>query len=671
MPNPAGRRQPDDPARPRLAEAVDVSGRDATWDVLSEKINDLIVITDLNGAIFYASPAARTLGYEPYELIGLTGADLIHPDELPRFLANRGHVHAGDGAHLRDDREHRFRKRDGSWVWLEGNPSLLPGPDGQPAGVLNIFRDVSERRASREALSEQTRHAAMMEEVAGVGYWRLDARTLEVSWSAQIFRMHGLPVGDTVALKHAMDMVHPDDKAESDARLAQALRDGQSWKDTLTRIVQPDCSVRYLSGSGVCETGPAGEVIAVFGTVLDVTEQETLKWQLREALAEAERAAAVKAEFLANMSHEIRTPLTAVLGFASLLSERQDLDPTAQGQIGRIAGASRALLAVVNDVLDFSKLEAGEVTIRRRPACAEQAAREVLEMFALQASAKGVDLRFEAAADLPASLILDEDRLRQILINLVGNAVKFTERGQVSLALSYDPTERLVVEVRDTGPGIAPEAKAKLFQRFSQIDGSSTRSKGGSGLGLAICQGLSEAMGGTVSVSSRLGRGSTFRLVLPALITHAGEAASLHGGGLDQLCGLRVLVADDNAANRELTRAVLEPAGLEVSEACDGLEAVEIASTLPFDVILMDLRMPGLDGRSAAAVIRRDPGPNQHMPILAFSADGMMSAEQAHAIGFQGMLHKPVAPREMLQALLNAVQDNHTLEEGSQYAAAS
>jgi PAS domain S-box-containing protein len=526
-------------AQPDAVEAP----RDITWDLLSQSLNDLVVLADPTGRIFYASPACRTLGYAQQELIGRLSADFVHPDDLAHFEADIAALFSGEPQETPPDREHRFRRADGGWAWLEGNPGLLPGPDGKPMGLINVFRDVTE--------------------------------------------------------KHA------------------------------------------------------------------------LKTRLSDALAVAEKAASVKGEFLANMSHEIRTPLTAVLGFASLLAERRDLDATAQGQIGRIAGAGRALLAVINDVLDFSKLETGEITIRRRPTGPGQTAREVLEMFAMQADAKGLDLRFDAAVGLPRSLVLDEDRLRQILINLVGNAVKFTDRGRVSLALSYDADQRLICEVADTGPGIAAAAKSKLFQRFSQIDGSSTRTKGGSGLGLAICQGLAQAMGGAVSVTSRVGRGSTFRLTLPALPGVADAATGTRASDLAELYGLRVLVVDDNAVNRELARAILESVGVEVSEVHDGREAVEIAQRLPLDAILMDLRMPGLDGRAATAAIRRLPGPNQHMPVLAFSADGIMDLSAPENLCFQGVVLKPTSPADLFRALLRVMDDGSAVDEGTPYAAAS
>ena len=787
----------DETATPASAQSPGDNSRDVTWEVMSKHINDLIILSDLKGVISYASPSCRTFGYAQQDLIGRKAADFLHPEDLDYDPEGLARLASHDrGAQSR--RERRFQCKDGSWVWLEGSPSVLEGAPGVPVARLNIFRDVTERRAVRDSLGQQAKRAAQAEAMAGLGYWRLDALTQEITWSEQMFRVYGLPQGDEPPLAAAMAMTHPDDLNQAATRLAGAMEHAEGWPDLVTRIVRPDGQVRHLHGRGVCEVDEAGRVTAVIGTVVDitdqylarkaiveserryrlltenttdmisqtatdgrmiylspsvermtgysiaellprqmrefvhpddlpgflafygalisgrseggravryrvrhkdgtwlwlesnprlvqaddgtptaiidvtrdVTQQEQLKAQLSDALAAAEQAAAVKSEFVANMSHEIRTPLTAVLGFAALLSERRDLNGEAQGQIERIAGASRALLAVVNDVLDFSKLEAGEVVIRRRPASPEQAAREVLDMFALQASAKGIDLRFDAAIGLPNSLLIDDDRLRQILINLVGNAVKFTDNGRVCLSLSYGSAEGLVAEVTDTGAGISPREQTRLFQRFSQIDGSSGRSKGGTGLGLAICMGLAEAMGGSVTLRSQMGRGSVFRLTVPALRAASASLAGTTQEDLAQLCGLRVLVADDNAVNRELVRAILEPAGVEVSEAIDGRDAVEVAQTMPFDAILMDLRMPGLDGRAALALLRGEPGPNQQMPILAFSADGALDAATASVCGFQGVVRKPTSPPELLQALIRATDPTQEIQEGMLHVAA-
>jgi CheY-like chemotaxis protein len=354
------------------------------------------------------------------------------------------------------------------------------------------------------------------------------------------------------------------------------------------------------------------------------------------------------------MSHEIRTPLTAVIGFSGLLAQRPELDEISQRYVQRVSSAGQALLAIVNDVLDFSKLEAGQVEIAPRPVSPLAVAQDALALFAPQADAKGLWLECQAEGDLPERVMIDPDRVRQVLLNLVGNAIKFTEQGAVRLFVDYDPAAaRLRMRVEDTGAGISVEQQTKLFQRFSQVDASSTRKHGGTGLGLAISKGLTEAMGGGIAVSSVPGVGTVFSFEInaPVAVGLAGEPSALApetgGRGLD---GLRVLVVDDNAVNRELARAVLEHMGAEVAEASDGRGAIEAAAVAPFDCILMDLRMPGVSGLDALGEIRGAPGPNQDVPILAFTADsdlGLLDSDH----GFDGLVSKPIKAADLVDAV--------------------
>ena len=504
-----------------------------TWQAFADAIPDLVVRIDKSGIIVYASLAARTLGYEPQDLIGRKTVEFVHPEDLASHQTIAAALFSGTPAPATVRREHRFRRKDGGWVWLRGNPAILPRVEGQPIEVLNILRDVTR----------------------------------------------------------------------------------------------------------------------------EVTTAQAGRRKLQQALEQAEQAAVAKSQFLSNMSHEIRTPLTAVIGFAGLLAERDNLDEDAARYVARIGGAGRSLLAIVNDVLDFAKLEAGQMTFQPRPASAIAAAREVLELYALQAAEKSIDLRFEAAPDVPEYVTIDADRLRQILLGLLGNAVKFTARGGVTLRLGYDAgAATLFAEVADTGPGIAAAQRETLFQHFTQGDSSSTRAKGGAGLGLAIAHGLATGMGGRLSVRSRLGRGATFRLELPAAPAELAAIPAAGDVALDVFLGLRVLVVDDNDNNRELARAILEQFGVEVTEAPNGLEAIDLAQRAPFDVILMDMRMPGLDGRATLAAIRERPGPNRDMPILAFSADNIGDApDMAHLDEFQGRVIKPIEPSAMLAAIAQAV----------------
>ncbi|HEX8471250.1 MAG TPA: ATP-binding protein, partial [Brevundimonas sp.] len=336
--------------------------------------------------------------------------------------------------------------------------------------------------------------------------------------------------------------------------------------------------------------------------------------------------------------------------------------------VGRIDNASRALLSTVNDILDFSKLEAGQVAIRPRPTDIAELCRQTLELFSPQAGAKDLALHFEVAADR-RWIQVDPDRIRQILLNLVGNAVKFTASGAVTLALSWDQdSERLHLVVKDTGEGVPADKLEKLFKRFSQVDGSLTRNHGGTGLGLAICKGLAEAMGGRIGADSVIGTGSRFWFDIPAPRAHGVTIADDGDGApraLPALTGKRVLVADDHPANRELARLFLSGVGAQVVDANDGVAAVEVAHAQRFDVILMDMRMPRLDGAAALGRIRGGGGVNAMTPILAYTADaGADEDRRLVALGFSGVVAKPVSSAALLDAIADAVLGPHSAALG-------
>jgi CheY-like chemotaxis protein len=315
-------------------------------------------------------------------------------------------------------------------------------------------------------------------------------------------------------------------------------------------------------------------------------------------------------------------------------------------------------MCTVNDILDFSKLEAGQVSFVIQPVSLRGLSRATLDLFAPQAGAKDLSLTLdEDGLDEDLVIAVDPDRIRQILLNFVSNAVKFTATGGVTLQTSYDEAAgKLAVSVIDTGAGIPSDKLDVLFKRFSQVDGTLTRSNGGTGLGLAICKGLVEAMGGEVGVESVVGQGSRFWFTLPAMrATLADETAD--GEPLSQLsfAGVRVLVADDHPANRELARLFLTGVGADVSEATDGEEAAQMAAEWPYDVILMDVRMPRLDGPSALKRIRSQPGPNDATPILAYTADAdPQAAVHLAERGFQGVVSKPVEPGALIAAVARA-----------------
>jgi len=456
--------------------------------------------------------------------------------------------------------------------------------------------------------------------------------------------------------REGMLIVHEDDReavraivVEQLARLAANHDNGPNRIEY--RAVRKDGQVIWLESRPNLQHDPmTGKVTGITDIVRDVTEQKAMESQLREARNAAEAAAAVKGEFLANMSHELRTPLTSVLGFARLVDDEPDLSPDGRRYIGRVLSGGKALLATINDILDFSKLEAGQLDMKLAATDPAQLIDEALALFSLETDAKSVVLGAEGLDDLPGDLLLDAGRLRQVLLNLIGNAVKFTEAGAITVTAAYDAAdERLSVSVADTGPGIASEDADLLFRRFSQVDAGLTRKHGGTGLGLAICKGLVEAMGGQIGVVSTPGQGACFSFDVSAPSTAHAETAPAeeHAAALlPPAC--RVLVVDDNPANRELVNAILTAMGAEVVEAVDGVEGVAAAQADPFDAILMDLRMPRLDGAQAAIRIRAEGGLNARTPIIAFSADARPGGPGDI---FDGAVSKPMTAAGLVDAL--------------------
>lgn len=409
----------------------------------------------------------------------------------------------------------------------------------------------------------------------------------------------------------------------------------------------------WLEGNPHVVMGPTGEVEEVIIVLRDVTERRAIEDGLAAGRDAAQAAARVKAEFVANMSHEIRTPLTAILGYAGLLARGEGVDSTALARVQRINSAGAALLSIVNNVLDFSKLEAEQVDIHRRTCDVTQLLHDTAMLFEPQMGAKRLELKLDIS-ELPALLEIDPDRVRQVVTNLLGNAVKFTSAGHVALTARYDVDDaRLQVEISDTGPGMDKQQQSKLFQRFSQVQGATAHNVAGTGLGLAISKGLVEAMGGNIALTSKLGSGSSFTFSLPAEV--AAPVAQLEQATEEELVdldGVRVLVADDNPVNREIVRALLEQFGVIVTDADGGREAVRRAQTEHVDVILMDLRMPDFDGRQALRAIREGTGPNHSAPILAFTADGDSEAAQLAPGGdFSGLVRKPVVVAELVREL--------------------
>ena len=618
-----------------------------------------------NDATFWSPAVYRIHGIDtalpPPDLAGVLA--LFHPDDAPTLagLVARAVSH-GEPYSLNA----RVIQPDGETRHVSARGSCELDQTGGVTALVGTFIDVTDLKLADEKLRvNEARLQSLMDNSADLIFRIEPGRG--ITWVSPCCRRYGYEPEELIGT-FAIDLVHPEDRANLDI-LRAARFAGLPDPPGSTRQHR----VRHKNGSWICVEGSPtlirgadGQVLEVVNVMRDVTVQREAVLALEAARAAAEAATRVKTDFVANMSHEIRTPLTAILGYANLLAQRTDLDVSARGHLSHITNGGRGLLAIVNDILDFSKLEAGQVVISQQPTSPAELLRDTLLMFAPQAEAKGIELDFEAVGELPAAVLVDPDKTRQILLNLIGNAVKFTDKGRVRLKASHDPVKaRLDVWVEDTGPGMSEDQRAKLFQRFSQVDGSSTRRHGGTGLGLAISHNLAQAMGGDIEVESWIGRGSVFHLQMAAPATDAladPDAARFADG--DVLGGIRVLVIDDNPTNLELARAILETFGAVAIEAGSGHEGLDLAADISVDVILLDMRMPGMDGPEVLAQLRSAKGPNQTVPILAFTAESEQLANHL-ARGFNGLVAKPIVPADAVgairAAILGVIEDRECL----------
>ncbi len=646
----------------RKAAALARATREQQLRLLAAGSSDLISQFDRLGVISYISPAARAiLGEEPGSIVGRSIWDFIDPDDRAKVEAAFAQV--GRSRRIEPFRvAYRIRQQSGGVRILESNPVALRHPaTGELTGYFDLARDVTERtqaeiivQAALEA-SETARLAAVVSEAR----YRLLAeaqRDITVQFDPNGIILYVSPscarlgyAPEDLVGSPAVDLTHPDDRAMAEAALIRRLNPGPEDGVELVeyRVRRKDGAYVSMEGSPVSVRDAEGRVAHVNTTYRDVSERRALEQSLLAARQAAEVNEA-KSDFLANMSHELRTPLTAVIGFSHLIQAEADLPDSVRRAADRIAAGGKALLATINSVLDLSKVEAGDVGLAAIPTDPAGPLRDACELLTERAQEKGVSLSLTGLEGLPAFVCFDADRFRQILLNLVGNALKFTHQGQVEIAVAYDaPAESLSVRVIDTGEGIAADHLDRLFVRFSQVDGTMTKRHGGTGLGLAISRGIVIAMGGEIGAESTPGEGSCFWFRIPApACTGPCDLARDENGGLPPGC--RILVVDDNARELDLATTILKACDAEVVAAVDGASGLAAAEGRVFDVILMDRHMPGMDGIETTRRIRRGSGPNRHTPILLWTADG--GGGELAAL-FDGEIPKPVSAANLLAGI--------------------
>jgi PAS domain S-box-containing protein len=572
----------------------------------------------------------------------------FHPEdrEAIRSAVMRG-LETGEGFRTRA----RLIRADGEERLVEAHADTERGPDGRVASMFGVFQDVTDQEQAIQRVTEsERRYRLLASRVTDIIVsYGVDGLVTYVSPSIET--VSGYPPEALIG-RPVTDLIHPDDIPRLTASFRSFVKGPPEWsqRGVTYRGLPRDGSIRWFEARTSIIRDESGRVVEFQDLVRDVTETKRLEQELTDARDRAEAGARAKSEFLANMSHELRTPLTSVIGFSGLLRESAALPEAERRYVDRIASASEALLGVINDILDYSKLEADAVALEPRafdPAALAQAAAAMVEG---QCEARGLALSVAVALDVPPALMGDEGRLRQVTLNFLSNAAKFTAEGGVRLEMSWSDG-RLRLAVSDTGIGVSAEKIDSLFERFSQADTSTTRLYGGTGLGLSISRRLIEMMGGEIGAESRPGEGSTFWFEVPLTPAEAATSgdAALEGPSPQ---GLNILMADDAAANRELVTAILGGMGVALETVTDGAQAVEAARGGGYDLILMDVHMPVMDGLDATRAIRSLDGAAGRVPIIALTANVQPDqVQRCREAGMDDHVGKPIQVAELLRVI--------------------
>ncbi|WP_201787427.1 PAS domain S-box protein [Pseudomonas sp. BMS12] len=649
-------------AERRIAESLAT-----TRAILDTAVNPVITF-NADGFVQSFNPAAqRAFGYSAEEMAGRSLFELISTQSharLQRLVEGYvGHDSGAKGNSLELAGLHRGGEEFPIQLSIGSMPSA-----GQPL-LVGVITDLSQQVALRQEVLAARDQLMMAADVAQLGIWSWTLENDDLQWNDRMYELYDQPLAlreQGLNYQHWYSRVHPEDADVTAAKLQAAVA-GQGVYEPIFRIVRSDGQVRFIQAGAQVERNAEGKAIKVTGINLDITAQHEVEAQLRYAKEQADAASAAKSAFLANMSHEIRTPMNAVLGMLQLV-QATDLTPRQLDYLHKAHGAAQSLLGLLNDILDYSKIEAGKLQLDLHAFELEPLMRDLAVILAGNQGQKDVEVMFDLDPQLPESLIGDSLRLQQILINLAGNALKFTEHGQVVVSLrqldQQGQTVRLRIAISDTGIGISEDQLERIFEGFSQAEASTTRRFGGTGLGLVICKRLIALMGGELQVASRVGEGSRFWFDIELkMATQSSLRASC--SAIDS--NLRLLVVDDNAVAGELLMQLAGDLGWQARYANSGITAlreIEAAAQqgLPFQLVLMDWRMPGMDGLATAQ--RLDALHLEKPPIVvmitAHGREVMSDLQQEGMAPFSAFLTKPVTPMQLSHAIQLALHGQQT-----------
>lgn len=647
-------------------------------------------------------------GYSEAELMAMPPDDLVHPDDRRLDDAQIERLWSGEIASYAIEK--RYIRKDGKPVWTNATVSLVRNNENDVEYVLGIVEDIDRRKAEKERLHQQEEVNRLLLENLAEGVVACDGDGSLMLFNRAAREWHGTDPRKIPAEQWSeyYDLYEADGRTPLTVERIPLMRafKGETVVNAEMSIVRKGCPARQVVASGAPLYAADGEKRGAVVVMHDVSEQRQAMLKLqqfaselksaneaveheRASLAErvaertaeltnanlelvrakeaAEAASRAKSQFLATVSHEIRTPMNGVLGAMELM-ERNGLEPQQSDLLRTAQGSARSLLGLLNDLLDMAKIEAGRIEVAPAPTSVRQLVEDVVSVHRPNAQAKGIDVRLQCSAALPAHLDVDDLRLRQILNNFLNNAVKFTDSGSITVAVACTPgaqaaTQKIHISVTDTGAGIDKDTLAILFRPFAQGTAEVARRSGGTGLGLAICRGLAERMNGAVWLDSTPGQGTVASLTLD--LPESEHGAATPTAGID--CGIdvvaefvgqhgssvsRVLVVDDHPINRDVLVRQLQQLDIVADSACDGVEALELLRSVDYSLVITDCEMPNMDGYALAEAIRGQPGPLADITIIACTAHALPEvAERCHGSGIDTVLTKPVNLPQLARAL--------------------
>ena len=657
--------------------------------LLLDSAPEAIYGTDLDGNCTFCNRSfLRMLGYDTAAaVLGKNSHDLLHHTRADGSPFPRAEcqvfeaLRRGEGTFIEDDLAWR---KDGTSFPVEYRSHPMTH-EGRLIGAVISFIDVTARKKVEAALreSEQRFRAIFEGAPTGIAFYDITSGKLTANRTYQ--RMLECTEEELQSMGIIQALTHPEDR-DPNKLWFQGLVDGvcnhlRMEKRYILRggerVVWVNIELSLLQDAN-------GKPQYILGTALDITERKEAEIALQRAKEAAESASQAKSAFLATMSHEIRTPMNGILGMTELVMDTQ-LTAEQREHLELVRISAESLLSIINDVLDFSKIEAGRFEIEAIPFGLRESLGETVQSLSFRAHQKGLELIYEIHADVPESLIGDPGRIRQVLVNLVGNALKFTERGEVYIRVWQDSYQAgstcLHFSVKDTGIGIPEDKQQRVFEPFSQADGSIARRYGGTGLGLTICSKLVNLMGGRIWVESVLKQGSTFHFTVQLAVQDA--AKHVEPIETQQLSGMHALVVDDNLTNRKVVSGMLEHWGMKPTSVEGGRTALQVLHVArdtgnPFPLILLDGEMPEMDGFDLAERVRRDPGLVRATIMMLTSSGQLGDAARCRDLGISGYLVKPIRQADLLQGICTVLNlrkeeksplvTRHTLREARNQA---